>query len=130
MSSILIEYTLLAVLVSFIDYDSFAIRFARGVLVYRLLTYGLLNDISIAWERSSAFADPMYALALAIILTTFVVKFSRTHLGFLFNLACVVFAVSFYVGFKYERLLSSEPRTTGELSHFDRFIPYKSIFDE
>lgn len=129
-SFILIEYTLLALLLWFVDGYSFAIRFARGVLVYRLITYGLLNDISIAWERSSAFADPMYALALAIILSAFVAKFSRTSKVFLLNLICVVVVVSFYVGFKYERLLSSEPRTAGERSHFERFIPYKSIFEE
>ncbi len=129
-SLILIEYTLLALLLWFSDDDSFAIRFARGVLVYRLLIYGLLNDISIAWERSSAFADPMYALALATILTAFIAKFSRTAEAFLLNSICVVAAVSFYVGFKYERMLSSEPRTAGERSHFERFIPYKSIFED
>lgn len=129
-SLVLIEYTLLAALLWFIDDDTFAIRFARGVLVYRLLTYGVLNDISIAWERSSAFADPMYALALAIILTTIVARFSRTVQVFLLNITCVVVGISFYVGFKYERMLSSEPRMEGERSHFERFIPYKSIFEE
>ena len=129
-SMVQIEYTLLAALLWFIDDDTFAIRFARGVLVYRLLTYALLNDISIAWERSSAFADPMYALALAIILTAFVAKFSRTAQVFLLNLICMVVAVSFYVGLKYERMLSSEPRMAGERSHFERFIPYKFIFEE
>lgn len=129
-SLILIEYTLLALLLWFIDDESFAIRFARGVLVYRLLIYGLLNDISIAWERSSAFTDPMYALALATISTAFISKISRAAEVFLLNSICVVVAVSFYVGFKYERMLSSEPRTAGERSHFERFIPYKTIFEE
>lgn len=129
-SFILIEYTLLAGLLWFIEIDTFAIRFARGVLVYRLLTYGLLNDISIAWERSSAFTDPMYAAALAIIVTTFIAKFSWTYKGFLLNQIFVVLALSFYVGLKYERLLSSEPRISEERSHFERFIPYKSIYED
>lgn len=129
-SLILIEYTLLAASLTFIDSDKPAIRFARGVLVYRLLAYGFLNDISIAWERTNAFTDPMYALALAIILTTLIGKLCHTLWLFRVGLIVSVIALGFYVAFKYERMLSTEPRVAEERSHFERFIPYRSIFDE
>lgn len=128
-SFILVEYTLLSCMLVAIKINDKAVQFARGILIFRLLVYGLLNDISIAWERSSAFADPMYAAALAITLTMTVKRVVPDIQLARLCMLLTVTLVSVHVIIKYDRMLGSEPRVKGERSHYERFIPYRSIFD-
>lgn len=128
-SSILIEYTIASLILLFTTKKGYATSFATGILIYKILTYGLFNDVSIIWERTSSFSDPMYAASLAIIFAGLVnkvavkTKLIRTLIFF------AVLVLGLYVFVKYNRMLGSEVRIEGERSHYERFIPYKSIVD-
>jgi len=129
-SLILVEYTLLTICAAAVDNNNPALRFAKGILLYRIITYGIFNDITIAWERTSSFSDPMYAMAIAILITYCVEKFSRNEILRRGALVSVGIGMSIYVAIKYERMLETEPRVPWERSHHERFIPYRSIFDK
>ncbi len=129
-SLILFEYTLLTLCVAIVDNNKPAVRFAMGILLYRILTYGIFNDITIAWERTSSFSDPMYAMAIAVLVTYCVEIFSRNEVKRRAALVTVALTMSIYVAIKYERMLETEPRVAWERSHHERFIPYRSIFDK
>jgi hypothetical protein len=126
-SFILVEYTIVAVVLCFIKIDDKKTRFAAAVVAYRTISYGVFNDTTIAWERTNAFTDPMYALALASILTkTVSINFKIGPLVQKKLLMCVICSATF-VWVKYSRMLDSNSRIENQLSHRDRFVPYKSI---
>lgn len=129
-SLILLEYSFASLILYTNKLENRAISFARGVLVYKILTYGLFNDVSIIWERTSSFADAMYAASLAIILAGFikahVTKRKLIQASYFF----MILFLSLYVFVKYQRMLGSEVRIEGERSHYERFIPYRSILSE
>lgn len=128
-SLILIEYTIVTVALLGLPNNEPSIRFARGIVIARLLLYGIFNDVTIAWERTSTFSDPMYAMALAIIISKLANHFMKNRLQSQVFTLLVILVATVYVGVKYDRMLASEARIVSERSHADRFIPYKSIFD-
>lgn len=128
-SFILVEYSLAALALVFITKQGPAISFARGILIYKILTYGLFNDVSIIWERTSSFADSMYAASLSIILVWLIKEGASNPKLIRVLFMITLLGLGLYVFAKYERMLNSEVRIEGEKSHYDRFIPYKSILD-
>lgn len=129
-SLILVEYTLLTLLILTINASSYAIKFAMGVILYRIITYGFFNDISIVWERTNSFSDPMYALAISVIILTVMAKFTKNTHIFRLTISILIIIMSSYVTIKYSQMLLSEPRVSWERSHYERFVPYRSIFDK
>jgi hypothetical protein len=126
-SFILVEYTIVAAVICFMNLDNKTTRFAAAVVAYRTLSYGVFNDTTIAWERTNALTDPMYALALASILTKTVSINSKAGALVQKRLLICVFVVATFVWVKYSRMLDSDSRIANQLSHRDRFVPYKSV---
>ncbi|WP_058119549.1 EpsG family protein [Photobacterium kishitanii] len=88
--------------------------------LFHVLFSGLLSSVGIIQERVEC-----YFYLTHVILLSFLIFLVPKKL--IYYLLFVVFA-SVFVGVKYDRLLNSDAYL-GADSHYQRFIPYKSILD-
>jgi hypothetical protein len=130
-SLVLVEHTAVAILYLLNKSDDRRWRLGAAVVVCRLFLYGALNDISIVWERFNSAYDLFYASACAYIIYCALAKYAppRTFM-FKFMSVMVFIGVSMFVYVRYDRLIGSDSRETGGLSHYDRFVNYRSFLGE
>lgn len=85
-------------------------------VVLNMFLYGILNDVSIMWERFAVYLWPFEAILIAIIL-----KHHHNSVTKFIFMSTVVFAISIH----HYQYWSSPGR--GAESNFDRFYPYNSL---
>lgn len=130
-SLVLVEHILIASLYILNKSDDRRWKLGAAVVVARLFLYGALNDISIVWERFNSAFDLFYASAVAYIFYVAIAKYAPPR-TFVFRTAMltVFVAVSMFIFVRYDRLIGSDTRVSGQLSHYDRFVNYRSeLFD-
>jgi hypothetical protein len=130
-SLVLLEHTLVALM--YLLHKSEDRRWALGaaVVVCRLILYGALNDISIVWERFNSAYDLFYASACAYIIYCALAKYAPPRTFAFKSMSVVVFiCMSMFVYVRYDRLIGSDSRESGGLSHYDRFVNYRSFLLE
>jgi hypothetical protein len=94
-------------------------KFFFNLLIYELMNYSFFNDMTIAYERFNV----IFEFSHIIILTLIVFNYFRNRLlSYCFILVFVLF--------RYFQFFNSESRNLFELSHYERFFPYHSIFDK
>jgi hypothetical protein len=103
--------------------------------IVHLLTYLLCSPITFIAEREVLFFDYIHCLALAYALVIWGVNVTeQKRLGWLRILnrrncivSIAVFVMSLgYIANRYANILSADSRDPSEITHHDRFIPYRT----
>lgn len=92
----------------------------RCLIVIEVMIYSLFNDFSIIYERLTVYFEFSHAICIAMIISAF--KYKRVQLFLLLILLSLIFV-------RYYQLFNSPVRVDGEMTHYERFENYCSVFN-
>lgn len=93
------------------------VLFFFNLMIFEIINYAVFNDITIIYERYNV----VFEFAHIVIFTLLMMRlFKNQLLSYFFILSFILF--------RYYQLFNSESRNLNELSHYERFFPYKTIF--
>jgi hypothetical protein len=113
--------TLLLIIFSmkFLEKFRFIDKIFFNMLIFELINYAIFNDITIIYERFNVIFEFSHLIVFVLLLSNTLKN----------NLLIYLFLFIFIL-IRYYQFFNSDPRNFEELTHFERFFPYKSIINQ